>query len=191
MKDYEHSYQKLGGWLLIIVIVTFIGAFATVLNLLSTKNGLPGLRNYEGGQFWLELLMQLCWAYAGALQVTYAVMIIRRGQRFARTWQLIYIGTFLRTLAQLVTHLIYGYPPSAFTASYPPEYAAAFGLTSDIVAFLPPAIGLLLLLLYLKKSVRVRTYMGSDNYLRLAFFTRKATGPVPMVPDAQAEQETA
>jgi len=189
-KDYNpvHPYQKLGGWLLLIVIVTFIGALSTAINLLS-KDGLRSLQNFEGGRLWLELLIQLCWIYAGALQVTYAVMIIKRDPRFGRTWQLIYIGTFLRALARLVMGLSYGFPTPALAASGSPEYVYAFGLTNAIVAFLPPIVNLLLLTLYLKKSVRVRTYMGSGKYLQLAFFPRNAEAPVPMVPDAPAEQE--
>ena len=37
------------------------------------------------------------------------------------------------------------------------------------------------LMRYFSTSLRVRTYMGSQEYLRLALFTKKA-GPLPAVP---------
>jgi len=182
-KDYAHRYQKLGGFLLFLVIMTFLAAFTSVTKLLFERDGfLHAWRGYEGGEFWLQLVIQICAVYAIVMQVTYALMIIRRDPRFVRTWQLIYIGTFAGTLALLAAHLIYGYPQED-ASTY--NSAFAIGLVSDIFAFLAIPIGLGLLTLYISKSVRVRTYMGSDKYLRLAFFTRKARGPEPAVPDGE------
>jgi len=182
MSEHAHRYQKLGGFLLLIVVLTFLGAFSAVINLFSPTGVLRALRGSGGGQYWLQMLILVCALYAIALQIMYAVMIIRRDPRFARIWQLIYIGTFVRAAAQYAMHLIYGFPEgggSAYNTSF------AIGRMSDIFAFLAIPVGLGLLTLYIKKSVRVRTYMGSDKYLRLAFFTGKAKGPGPAVPDEE------
>ena len=44
-----------------------------------------------------------------------------------------------------------------------------------------------LMMLYYTRSVRVRTYMGSDEYLRRAFFMKKVKGPQHAVPNAVPE----
>ncbi|MBQ9002604.1 MAG: hypothetical protein IJ087_12200, partial [Eggerthellaceae bacterium] len=45
------------------------------------------------------------------------------------------------------------------------------------------ALSLFLWTLYYVKSVRVRTYFGSDEYLRQSPFTKNIQGPTPAVPD--------
>ena len=185
MQDYEHRYQKLGGWLLVIVVVTFIGAFGVVLNLFSEDGFLRFASGYAGVKLWMELLIQACMLYEGIMQVIYAVMIIQRDPRFGRTWQLKFIGNVLRTLAKLILHVAYGFPPRAFGST---DVTFSFGLTNDIFAFLPFLLFVALIALYLKKSVRVRTYMGTNKYLRLMLFTKNAEGPEPMVPDREPEE---
>ena len=181
MKEYAHRYRKLGGWLLVFVILTYLAAFSTLTNQFQRTGFLRSWQNYTGGEFWLQLAIQLCAIYAITMRTMYATMIIRRNPHFVRTWQLLYIGTFVNAAAQLALHLAYGYPDQG-GSSY--NSAFAIGLMADIFAFLPIPIGLTLFTLYFVKSVRVRTYLRSDNYLRLAFFTRKAT-PVPFIPDEE------
>ncbi|MCL2300591.1 MAG: hypothetical protein FWC27_10660 [Firmicutes bacterium] len=188
MKNYAHRYQKLGGWLLTIVIFTFIGAFSNVVSHFNSNGFLRVWPNYQPGEFWMQLVIVICMLYIGALQITYAVMIIRRDPRFARIWQLIYIGSFLKQAATMMIHLGYGYPEVLNS-----EYSSndAVGLIADIIILLLLVLGFFLFTQYFRKSVRLRTYMGSDKYLKLAFFTKKTEGPVPMVPDLPAEQEDA
>jgi len=97
-KGYAHPYQKLGGWLLLIVIFTFIFAFSGLIGSFSQDGFFRSWPGYAGGEFWLQLMIQCCTFYTATLQVTYAVMLIKRDPRFARTWQLIYIGSFLKAL---------------------------------------------------------------------------------------------
>jgi len=44
-------------------------------------------------------------------------------------------------------------------------------------------LSVMFVMLYYTRSVRVRTYMGTDEYLRLGFLTKKVKGPEPAVPD--------
>ncbi|MCL1951201.1 MAG: hypothetical protein FWF60_00085 [Oscillospiraceae bacterium] len=180
MSEHVHPYRKLGGFLLFLVIMTFISAFFNTIKLLFSQDGfMQSMQSYTGGELWLQLLVALCLAYTITLQVMYCVMILRRDPRFARTWQLIYIGTLVSALATLAVHRMYGYPQavSAYNAS------PAFAMGYDLVNFLRIPVGLPLVTLYFLKSVRVRTYMASGKYLKLAFFTRKAAGPEPSIPD--------
>jgi len=184
MKDYEHRYQKLGGWLLVIVIFGFIGAFGIVLNLFSEDGFLRAASGYAGVKLWMELLIQLGSVYEGIMQVIFAVMIIQRNARFGQIWQLKFIGNVLRTLAQLVLHVAYGFPPKAFGTT---DVTFSFGLANDLLAFATIVLFVALIALYLRKSVRVRTYMGTNKYLRTMIFTRNAEGPAPMVPDLEPD----
>ena len=181
MRDYAHRCQKLGGWLLFVVIMTFLDAFTSFTQQFARDGFLRTWDNYEGGALWFRLLMLFCVFYMIAMKTAYGVMIVKRDPRFVRTWQLVYIGSLIHAAAALVMHLLYGYPERSG-----PAYLSTFGfgLASDILAFLPIPLALFLLTLYCVKSVRVRTYMGTDKYLRLAIFGSKAPGPEPMVPDA-------
>ena len=185
MKDYAHRYQKLGGWLLFVVIMTFLDAFTSFTQQFAKDGLLRTLGNYEGGELWFRLLMLFCVFYMIAMKTTYGVMIVKRDPRFVRTWQLVYAGSLINATATLVMHLLYGYPERSG-----PAYFSTFGygLASDIVSFLPVPLVLFLLTLYCVKSVRVRTFMGTDKYLRLAIFGRKKPGPEPAVPDAAEEE---
>jgi hypothetical protein len=181
MSDLAQRYRKLGGFLLFLVIMTFFVALTSVMNLLFSKDGfvksLPGFGPVEA---WFQLLIVLCSIYTIVIQIMFSVMIIKRDQRYLRIWQLFYIGTFVSAAATLLMHLTCGFPPREPSAFNSPE---ALGLATDVFAFLRVPIGLTLFTLYNVKSVRVRTYMGSDKYLKLAFFTKKAVGPAPLAPD--------
>jgi len=174
---YPHPYQKLGGLLKFFVVMAPIVLFFNIITQFSATSFWFAWSTYQTGEFWLRLVKQLCLIYSTVIQVTYAVMIIRRDPRFVRTWQLIYIGSALSMAMTIALHLVYGYPGNT---------SFAYGLAKDILSLAMVPAGLGLYTLYYAKSVRVRTYMGSDKYLRLAFFTRKARGPAPAVPDEVA-----
>jgi len=188
MKDYAHPYQKLGGWLLFFVVTTFFNAFSGILvQLLHPNSFLHVSTTYEGGVFAFQLLITLCTLYKIALQITYAVMIVKREAHFARIWQLIYAGYLVGALVTLIMHLAYGFPQLEFVPTE--NYSVILGFIVDLFGFLPVPVGLTLLTLYLRKSVRVRTYMGSDEYLKLAFFVKKKPWPEPAAPDTVVPDE--
>jgi len=167
---YPHPYQKLGGLLKFYVVMAPISLCFTVIGQFSPTGFWRAWPTYEGARFWLQLTIQLCLMYSTVINLTWAVMILRRDPRFVRTWQLAYIGSIASAAARWPLYLIYGYPEGT-------------SLASNIVITIGLPVSFCLWTLYYIKSVRVRTYMGSDKYLRLAFFTRKARGPEPAVPD--------
>ena len=169
-----HPYQKVGGWLKFQVVVPVINLFFLVVGLFSSTGFLRSWRGYAGAVFWLQLLIQLCTLYGTAIMLSVAVMILQRDPRFVRTWQLIFFGSFSSAVARLALHLLDGYPA---------KRSFAYGLTVDILTLVMAPLVILFWTTYYAKSVRVRTYMGSDKYLRLAFFTKKIPGPMPVVPD--------
>jgi len=127
-------------------------------------------RTYRTGAFWLQLAAQLGQLASAAAGIAWAAMILRRDPRFVRTWQLGYIGAVLSAAARWPLHLIYGYPQGVTPAT---DIAVAIGVLAIFGLWM----------LYYVRSVRVRTYMGTDKYLRLALFTGKVPGPVPLAPD--------
>jgi len=165
-----HPYQKLGGLLKFFVAMVPIGLFFTVASQFSPTAFWHAWPVYAAGEFWLQLVTQLCGLYATAMNIVWAVMLLLRDPRFARTWQLGYLGSLVSTAARWPLHMIYGYPEGTSLA------------TDIFITLLIPA-GFALWTLYFARSARVRTYMGTDRYLRLAFFTRSVRGPRPLVPD--------
>ena len=165
-----HPYQKLGGLPKFFVVLAPIGLFFTVIGQFSPTAFWRAWPAYQTGEFWLQLVMQLCGLYSAAMNIVWTVMLLLRDPRFARTWQLGYLGSLVSAAARWPLHMIYGYPKGT-------SLATDIAVTAVILA------GVCLWTLYSARSVRVRTYMGTDRYLRLAFFTRRVRGPVPLVPD--------
>jgi hypothetical protein len=188
----KHPYKDLGGWLLFFVVVAILGDVSSFFSLIG-KNGLPAA--LVSGN-WLSILTQLVSLAVLALSVVWIVMIFRRDPRFFRIWQLEWLASFI-SMPFAIGTMAFAFAGDGFTAAFS-EMFDEFGMdAAEIVPFVKVGIlvggvlGLLLFILffflmmrYYKSSVRVRTYMGSDQYLRLAAFTKKAN-PQPAVPDEQ------
>jgi len=168
-----HPYQKLGGWLLFFTIIPLIalpfGLFTQIRNLsrFSYTQDLAGI---------LYLLAKVIYFVNLGFALAGSVMVIRRKPRFLRVRQ---INLFIAALQIILTH--------ARSVIIADEAAALMSIVIPIMAIIVVPFEMYLVLLYYFRSVRVRTYMGSDEYLRLAFFTKKIKGPEPAVPDAAAE----
>jgi len=83
------------------------------------------------------------------------------------------MGAILQSLLRFVLNLLQGYEQVTYY----------YGPIIDVLVIITGLVVYPLWTLYYVRSVRVRTYMGSDAYLRLAFFTKKVKGPIPAVPD--------
>ncbi|MCL2300590.1 MAG: hypothetical protein FWC27_10655 [Firmicutes bacterium] len=166
----SHPYQKLGGLPKFFVVMAPLTLFFAVISQFYPGSFWRVWRGYETAEFWLQLAMQLCQVYSTIINIVWVVMLLRRDPRFVRTWQLGYIGSAVSAAARWTLHLLCGYPNGT-------------SLATDIIITAGILLSLFLWTLYYANSVRVRTYMGTDKYLRLAFFTRKAQGPAPLAPD--------
>ena len=171
----KHKYKKLGGWLLMFVIYYFLQVCGVFLQF--GEGGmldiLRGWQMYDGAQGWLLLGSQVLSLLLIIVYVFTALELVRRDPYFLHTRQLAFIFTGLDIVLRMLCGFIYGFE--------------GFGLPALLLqeAFL--VLGLLFIMLYYTRSVRVRTYMGSDEYLREAFFTKKVKSPVPVVPDERDE----
>ena len=163
----KHRYQKLGGWLLACVAFYLLQVCGVVMQFGEggLMDVLRGWRMYDGAQGWLLLASQVIFLLLVLIYVFTAIEIIRRDPYFLRTRQLGLAAAAMDALIRLVNGLAYG-----FTGVELPMLILQGALLLFSVIFV---------MCYFTRSVRVRTYMGTDEYLKLGFFTGKIKGPGP------------
>ena len=168
----KHPYQKLGGWLLVFVIVFFLQGIRIFAQF--DKGGAMGIlrawSTLDGAQGWLLLAGQVISVLLAVIYAFTAIAIIQRDPGFLRTRQHAFLATALDILIQAAIGLFYGFGGPL----------SRFGVILQAALF---PLSVLFVTLYYTRSVRVRTYMGTDEYLRLALFTKKKKGPRPAVED--------
>ena len=170
-----NNYHQMGGWLLCFMILCIldavIGFFSTIFS-----NGLlvrfQGLFSYFGSISLDSQLRILFLIFGGlvtivavVLEIIFVVQVFKRDSRFLLFYQ---ICKIVATASILITSVFSG---SAFRSF---ENAS-----NTIFTFFFSIAGFALMTLYYSKSVRVRTYMGNDEYLRKALFTKNMVSPVP------------
>ena len=177
-----HPYQKLGGWLLFIVVSNII-SLSVVIALEFTQAGtVSSLRAMlaSGTVDWMLLFTQFVTLYALAMGAVQLIMIIRRDARFLRFYELSCVGTVVTSILSLITALS--------SVNWSDAMEAGLVIFFAIFEAIAPVGSIFIWYAYYTQSVRVRTYMGSDEYLRLAWIAKKDKGPKPAVPDGAEEQ---
>jgi len=167
----KHRFQKLGGWLLFFTVCLFLQAVG-VLAQFGEGGMLDILRGwslYDGAQGWLLMASQALSLLLIIAQVFVAVEIVRRDPYFLRTRQQALAVAVLDILLRAVNGIAYGF--------------TGFMLPTLIVQGLFFLLSAVFAMLYYTRSVRVRTYMGTDEYLKLGFFTKGMKGPEPATED--------
>jgi hypothetical protein len=173
------KYSKMGGWLLFCVIAMIIGAIVdpilSIGNILGDLETLDAVRSapffYPDGMetaAMISLIGEIGGLATIAFSILYLVNIFQRKANFLRFYQLGVLVSMLYTLvAVIVPSSIVGYEHGWYG-----ELSNHIGLlTGNIGAFF-------LWTLYYCKSVRVRTYMGSDEYMDKAVFAYKNQPPL-------------
>jgi hypothetical protein len=132
---------------------------------------LAGVFRWLGVSFQFYLIVA-CAIYIAAcvIAMRFTYMVARRNQRFLRYYDILMIILILVILLELIL----------------------VGFNADSVSnLIGSVIGFLIWRTYFKKSVRVRTYMGGDQYIRLSLFSKNAVPPQPAVPDGYGEGSAA
>jgi len=155
----SHPYHRLGGWLGFIVYgqITAIAlmAIAFVVSLI------PVLRYVEYLRYLGPLpIFILIIGFAGYVMTSvfcgkFALMIIKKDARFLRFYELTMI---VLCSMSIITIALTGFQAGSESLS---------SLMSSIFGFFVWTA-------YFRKSVRLRTYMGSDAYLRQSIFFKNA-----------------
>lgn len=155
--DDTQKYKTLGGWLLFFLICWGISALRALLDLVQYIRMIAyfGIEYVQPsfGSILVDLL-------SIGLSVAMIVLIVRRYPKFLRIYQILTIANVALSLFVLVPMAV-----RLGSTNAAPVLAAGFMGT-----VLGGAIGLVLMTMYFCKSVRVRTYMGSTEYLDNALF---------------------
>ena len=145
-----------------------------------------------GGFLWFFLVRALI---SFVSIVIIAIMLFRNRYSLYFDWPLaatlIFMVARIAIEAIFLVQLLYGKPTFLTVFHVMALLNCVFGLLASlplesariITSLLPAILSLVLFHLYFTRSVRVRTYMGTDAYITQCPFTRKVMPPTPAVPD--------
>ena len=163
----EHErYKRLGGWLLLFVISAHVGIFLNLITSVRLINHIVGVWSHLHllpDVFRTAIILELIGGVASLsiiiLQIIFVSSVLNRRPIFLRVEQLSYIALLLVQICFAV---------SASMAGMFAPGTEAFELIARPFA---AVVGMLLMTAYYSRSVRVRVYMGSDEYKRKALFS--------------------
>jgi len=175
----NQKYLKLGGFLLLIVIANII---YTVINtgilfagLIETFDFIGNMESYSWihpnfeTAVYITLFGELLGLVSEVFTVLFIVYVFQRKPSFLRFQQLAFI-------LSLVYVILVGIIPNAMLDMYDEDFIRNIG------TLIGSSIGVVIFTLYMCKSVRVRTYMGSDEYMSKAVFAFKNQPPLNTPP---------
>ncbi len=153
------QYQTMGGWLLFFVIVMLIGGVTSIVSGIEVFS-LAGALSYMLGMIgegWMTGIL-----YVVSIGVIFCAIFV---------FYIVYL-VFQRQSSFLRMYQLYSFIIIAMNAIIAIIYSQAGLNSAELWSNLVTAVvELLLMTLYYSRSVRVRTYMGSDEYMRQAFFS--------------------
>jgi len=155
---YE-KYKKLGGWLLFFVVYFIIGL---VMSIIATLISSPIMFIYGSttGYAYIAILSTIV---SCALSILLIVQLCTKKSTFLRIYQLSVIIGISLSLIQTLFGSFGGF--------------GGFG-GSVLLSILFSLIPFFLMTLYFCKSIRVRVYMGNDEYMSKAIFAFKNQPPL-------------
>ena len=172
----QNKYLKLGGWLLVVVIGNLIGvvadvimSFSGIFETIGLFGELNDLRLYLPDNFETALTITLIGEIVGLMTIVFTILflvqVFQRKSTFLRFHQLgLFTGIFYTVFVGIIPNAMLGMIDSDFS--------------SNIGVIVGTVIGFFLFALYMSKSIRVRTYMGSDEYMYKAIFAFKNQPPL-------------
>lgn len=160
----NEKYASLGGWLLVLVILwALVGAY-DIYTSISGWNSVSGYIGYLGSLGTAISLVFLLVAVGGAVCIAMAYLVFRRNPIFLRVYQIF-------SLAMIAAYLLL-----ALFLFIQSRGASSYLDTSELrdklfQSALNALVGLGIYTMYFSRSERVRTYMGTTEYLDRALFT--------------------
>lgn len=158
-ENVNPKYKTLGGWLLFFVVCWGLTALAGIAGLARCASVIAHLVRFELFDD-IPAVVGIIFSIITSmtLSATTCVCISRRSPNFLRLYQILGIADFV--VALLTTLPLTQPVSSSVTAMAGPTVSGCMGA----------AAGLVLMTMYFCKSERVRTYMGSTEYLDKALF---------------------
>ncbi|MBQ9387887.1 MAG: zinc-ribbon domain-containing protein [Lachnospiraceae bacterium] len=174
-KHAGKDYHSLGGWLLVFVIGNFVsvlyglGQIRESFTAVSESSDYAALIiDYSGIGYFIGLYMLLAVQIFGiVVNIIYPIKVIKRNSsslRFLQLTTIIESGIFLTAVIILIASI--GMDREFFVTAI----SGIFGSAASFVLFT----------LYYMRSVRVRTYFGSEEYMRKALVGKNAVLPDPI-----------
>ena len=154
----DPRFQKLGGWLLFFVICWGLAALSSLSSIVSLVGAANSLSAYGSGLAAASYLGVAANILSAVISVLMIVFIAKRNPSFLRLYQIL-------TIVALALNVVMAIASAVGMGGYGAAVigSALFGIVIGIG-------GLCLMTLYFCKSVRVRTYMGSTEYIDRALF---------------------
>jgi len=158
-----------------MIIGSVYSLIITIMNLVGDVSTLDGVRSapmlYPDGMetaALITLIAEIAGLLAISLAILYLVDVFRRKPKFLLYYQIYVIVSILYTIfALIVPSSIIGY-----------EHAMYGSMGFHVGNLIWGIMAFFLWTLYYCKSVRVRTYMGSDEYMERAIFAYKDQPPL-------------
>jgi len=198
-----HPYQKIGGMLRLVQVSRIVGfILLPVYGLIWLLVGLSSLVSLlmpdmlgtmeelllENGAHAadvaqtldiLPMALTMVIVLLTVLLVVFIMDLVSMGQLLKRN------ANFVRTYEIMLIVLVTGLLTIDFMLIF--TMGVAVFLRTLLITLVVVAAAALVLL-YAARSVRLRTFMGSDEYFKRNFFLKKVTPPQPAVPDTQPDQ---
>lgn len=176
-----HPYHRLGGFLMFIVVGSYIsgvGAFISIISTIITYASLLSMSKWFPGGFIACLVFAMIGAIildiiTGAVIISYANQIRRKESGFLHFIQSASITIMIIGSAYYLIVLLW---MKSFDRYGAISSGSIFGIL--IAMAIAWVLGLIFGSVYFGCSVRVRTYMGSDAYLKQSVFN-KNSHPIP------------
>lgn len=154
------AYQKLGGWLLAIVVVNIISILYSISQVISVNSewsqwGSTAASLGLGSYNTFFIVWSIVVVALALLQAVFVYFIISRNNIFLKYYQIMLIVNIVASIAITIY------------ASTLPNYGSSADMVGGIIG---GVVGLVLMTMYFCKSERVRTYMGSTAYQDQALF---------------------
>lgn len=159
-KHAGKNYHSLGGWLLFFVIVNFFMAINATRIFFVEISSLYA--DFLFIIYYLLLILEI------VAHIIYPIKIFKRSAdslRFFQIWGIIDIVCGIIIMI-------------AFVSKYP--YFSSYFVGGFLPGIIASIAGLIIHTEYYKHSVRVRTYYGSEAYMRNAIFGKNAVLPDPV-----------
>jgi len=160
------QYSKMGGFLLVITVFSCLGLFLTIVGFLVSLP-IQIMLIFNAQSITTETLVQIIYADCSSvfwivLDSLFVFMLFNRNRHFLKVFCLRLFLHFMSLIA--------------------PIFMGTFSF-ERLLANLAPWIYIYILigcLFYFVKSVRVRTYMGSDEYMTQFALTARMKPPLPV-----------
>ena len=164
--DHPRFDQRLGGWLLVIVVLSIISSVQGLFGMFETKGDLNTAAQFSKleGLASATGLADLCGFLAFAYWISgviFTIMLLTKNKRF-----------FLAFLITEVLSLVYITVLMHFTSYIIPGFQF-FDYPLLVIITLLAVVELIVFSLYFVSSKRVRIYMGSEEYLKVNPFAKR------------------